>query len=289
VRLLGAELLKLRRRLATYVVLGLLLGIMGLIYLVLGLTGRGEMGPAGLALLTFPDAYAILAQFVIGLGSLLAVAYAAAVAGAEWNWGVLRNVISRGESRALYIVIKGVALAIIFAIGVLIAYAAGILMIFAAAALAGISAGNPFSAAGLRQLTDSLVLGYPVLIERAAIGFAVAVLLKSQLAGVVVGIALYIGESILAGIMLVISFAGRFTPGEGMDLSPVGPDWYQYLPFSIGDSVLTAVVPSSATGGLEEMIQRPVPLEQAFVGVLIYLAVAIVVSVVAVQRQEINA
>lgn len=285
--LVRAELLKMRKRAATYVVLGVLLVIMALAYLVIGLSSS-DIGPAGGAVFRFPQAYSPIGQFVFGLGSLLAVAYAAAIVGADWNWGVLRNVYSRGESRSLYLLAKAAGLAVLFALAVLIAYAVGVLLVYFAAALAGQEVGNPLSGRSGRVLADSMLLGYPVLLERAAIGFAVAVVLKSQLAGVIVGIALYIGEGILATIMLVISLAGRFDGEEGFGFEPIGPEWYQYLPFSIGDGVLREVLPGgSVEGGFEDLILRAVPVEQAFVGVLLYMAAAMVIALLAVRREEI--
>ena len=292
-RLLAAELLKLRKRVATYVVFGVLLVMMALGYLVIGLSSA-DIGAAGAAVFRFPEAYAPIGQFIFGLGSLLAVAYAAAIAGADWNWGVLRNIYSRGESRALYMLAKAGGLAVVFAIGVIVAYAAGVLFVYLAAGLAGQDVGDPVSARSLRDLADGMLLGYPVLLERAAIGFAVAVLLKSQLAGVIVGIALYIGEGILSTIMLVILVATRFGgglmgDGEGvLGFEPVGPEWYQYLPFSIGDGVLREVLPSTPVdGGFEAFILRQVPVEQALAGVLIYLAAAMLLAMVAVRREDV--
>ncbi len=49
----------------------------------------------------FPAPTRLIDQFAFAtLGGLLAIVYAAAIVGADWNWGVLRNVIARGESRA---------------------------------------------------------------------------------------------------------------------------------------------------------------------------------------------
>ncbi len=293
-RLVRAELLKLRRRTATYVVLAVLLVIMALVYVIVGLTpaSGGPLDPTR-NMLRFPSAYGTIGDFVFGLGSMLAVVYAAAIAGADWSWGVLRNVVSRGESRAFYILAKAAGLAIIFAIGLVIAFAVGVVLVFVAGALRGLEVGNPLGPTATRNLIDSLVLGYPVLLERAALGFAVAVVLQSQLAGAIVGIVLYIGEGILAGIMVVATLFGRF--GSGFDprqqgFEPIGPEWYQFLPFGIGDNVLLVRgTGTSVEGALEDLFLRPVPPEQAFVGVLLYLVAALAVSVAAIQRQEIKA
>lgn len=287
-RLIAAELLSLRKRAATYVVLAVLLVLMALVYLLAGLASTGP-GSAGEATFAFPGAYTLIGLFVFNLGILLAVAYAAAVAGGDWSWGIPRLVLSRGESRVNYVLAKAAAVGIALAVGVLIAYAAGIALTYVGAAISGSNVGNPLSGNGPRRLADSLLLGFPVLIERAAIGFAVATVLRSQLAGVVVGIVLYIGETILTGIMVALAFARTSFDGS-FNFEPFGPEWYQFLPFSIGGQVLTAATGGPGTDpGLGDVLLRPVPIEVAVAGVLLYLIVALAVSALLVRRAEITA
>jgi ABC-type transport system involved in multi-copper enzyme maturation permease subunit len=285
IRLIGAELLKLRRRWATYVVLGVLVVLMALVYLLIGaLSSRAdEDGAAGVSLiLRFPNAYAVINQFVFGLGSLLAVAYAAAIGGADWTWGVLRVVVARGEGRSRYVLAKAIGIAIVLIVGVLIAYGSGVLFTFGAASLASVSPGQPLGTTGTETLWMSLILGTFVLLQRAAIGYAVAVLTRSQVAGVVVGIILFLGESILATILTVMSI-GR---GFGGGLVQRETQWYQYLPFSIGDSVLSAAA-SSLPSDLSEALLQPVPLQQALIGTGVYLVAALAVAALATERAEI--
>lgn len=285
IRLVGAELLKLRRRWATYVVLGVLVGLMALVYLLIGvLNPRDSDGGPGIGLiLRFPNAYAVINQFVFGLGSLLAVAYAAAIGGADWTWGVLRVVVARGEGRSRYVIAKAVGIAIVVILGVLIAYGAGILFTFGAAALASIGTGSALGPTATDTLWKSLVLGTFVLLQRAAIGYAVAVLTRSQVAGVVVGIILFLGESILATILTVMSI-GRSFGGDGLGQRET--QWFQYLPFSVGDSVLSAAA-SSLPSDLSEALLRPVPLEQAVLVTGAYLVGALVIACLATERAEI--
>jgi ABC-type transport system involved in multi-copper enzyme maturation permease subunit len=283
-RLLGAELLKLRRRWASYVVLGVLLVLMTLVYVLIGLTSPRGGGLAANLVIRFPSAYAVINQFIFGLGSLLAVSYAAAIGGADWNWGVLRVIIARGEGRSRYIALKFLGLAIACTIGVLIAYAAGIALTFLGAALAGSSPGDPLAGEGAATLVRSLVFGTFVLLERAAIGFAVAVLLRSQVAGVVVGIVLYIGESILATILVAISFGGSAL--RGLDTTH-DSQWFQFLPFSIGDSVLAAATPASISGDISRMLLEPVALAPAALAVAVYLVGALILAMAATERAEI--
>jgi ABC-type transport system involved in multi-copper enzyme maturation permease subunit len=278
-RLVAGELLKLRKRWATYVVLAVLIGLMALVYGLVGfLAGDGAVG----LVLRFPGAYGVINQFVFGLGSLLAVAYAAAIAGADWNWGVLRVIFARGESRSGYVLAKAIGLAIVLFLGAAVAYLAGIALTVLAASLADVSAGNPFDSQGLSDLARSFGPGYLVLLERAAIGFAVAVLLRSQLAGVVIGIVLYLGEGILSAILIAISFGGSAFQA----LQPQGTQWFQFLPFSVGDSVLAvASGPSSDVG---DLLLEPVPVGLAIAVTVVYLVIALGASLVATERAEIT-
>ena len=282
-RLLGAELLKLRRRWASYVVLGILLVMMTLVYVLIGLTSPRGGGLTTNLVIRFPSAYAVINQFIFGLGSLLAVSYAAAIGGADWNWGVLRVIVARGEGRSRYMGVKFLALAIACVAGVLIAYAAGIALTFMGAALAGSQAGDPLAGEGAATLVRSLVFGTLVLLQRAALGFAVAVLLRSQVAGVVVGIVLYIGEGILSTVLVAISFGSTAFRG----LESHGSQWFQFLPFSIGDSVLSAAAPTSVSGDIGRMLLEPVALGPAVLAVVIYLVGALVLAMVATERAEI--
>jgi len=286
-RLIRAELLKARRRTATYVVLAVALVLMGLTFVLVG------EGFRFLGLIEFPAMYAVIGQFAFGLGGLLAVVYSAAFVGADWNWGVVRNVIARGESRAGYLLAKAAALAILLALATLIIFAVGILMAYVTGLLYNIPVSSPLRGRGIQDLVENIVLGYPVLLQRAAIGLAVAVLFRSQLAGAVIGIVLYLGEAVITQILTLVSVGQNFANGFGNGFEPIGPEWYQYLPISIGGNVLNGLpgagaTPGAGSGGFEGFFLRPVPFEIAFPAVLLYLAAAVVIGVLALQRQEIT-
>lgn len=285
-RLLPAEILKLRRRWASYLVLAILIGLMALIYLLVGTTAGPDPSGAS-AVLRFPNSYGFLNQFIFGLGSLLAVAYAAAIGGSDWNWGVFRVIVARGESRSRYVIIKFVAVAIFLVLGILIAYAAGIALTLLAAAMSGVSVGDPLAGGGGEDLARSIGFGSLVVAERAALGFAVAMLLRSQLAGVVTGIVLFIGEQILATVILFTTLSAT---GFGEGLEPIGPEWFQFLPFSIGDSVLSEApsIGGGGGGGPESLLLNPVPLELGIGVTVLYLLGALAVAALSAERSQIS-
>jgi hypothetical protein len=280
--MLSAELLKLRRRWATYIVPAVLIGLMALIYLLVGVVGgaRAGGGGGGSRILHFPNAYVFINQFVVGLGGLLAIAYAAAIGGADWTWGIVRVIVARGESRSGYILVKALALAIVLFIGVLISYLAGILLTMAAATMVGVQSGNPFTGSALDSLLRTIAYGYVVILERAAIGFGVAVLLKSQLAGIVSGIVLYIGEAVLSTLLVVLTVASS----GGLDGGQT-TQWFQFLPFSIGNSVLAG---GGNPNDIASAVLEPVPLGLALAFTIGYMVVALLVTAISVERAEIS-
>jgi ABC-type transport system involved in multi-copper enzyme maturation permease subunit len=279
--LVRSEILKLRKRWATYIVPLIGIVLMALVYLLVRTAARGP----GVDLITrFPAAYGFINQFVFGLGSLLALAYSAAIGGADWSWGIMRVVIARGEGRGRYVIGKAIGLAIVLFLGSMVVLAFGILLTLASAAIAHGSAGNPVSGDSFETLLRSIAYGTLVLWERCFIGFAVAFLLRSQLAGVVVGIVLYIGEGLLSTILTVLTISSAEGRGIGTITTT---QWYQYLPFNIGSQLLghAASIPGQ---DISSIALEPVPLEQALAGVVGYLVLAIAIAVIVTKRAEIR-
>jgi hypothetical protein len=69
-------------------------------------------------------------------------------------------------------------------------------------------------------------------------------------------------------------------------LEPQGTQWFQFLPFSIGDSILAGA--PTPGGDLGELLLEPVPLGIAAAVTVAYLLVAIAISMLATERAEIT-
>jgi len=228
-RLFISTLSKLRGRLATWLTLGLLILLLTLIYLAVGATAKQAAvqpnGRAVLELLTFPGAYALILSFILGLGGLFVMAYAAAI-------------------------------------GLLIAFAVGVIVTFVAAKLAGVSTDGITETTILGNLPEQFARGWLGLVEVGALGFTIATLARSQLAGVGAGIGIYFAES----------FAGLFLP-----------DVIKYLPFKAA----TAIIATNASVGGGQAPTRLDP-NTALVVVLIWLVGSLVVTAVFTERAEIS-
>jgi hypothetical protein len=272
-RLFLSGVRKLSRRPATFVTFGLLVGLLVLIVIAVGATANSTVGNSngaqrGVAardLLTFPGAYNRVLEFILGLGGLFAMIYGAAIAGSEWSWGTLKSSVARGESRVRYMLITYVTVAVMIALGLLITFAAGVVAAIVGAHLAGVSTSGLGDSATLSDLPERLLKGWFAVVEEGALGFTIATLARSQLAGIGAGIAFYFGEG----------FASIFLP-----------DIVKYLPFSVANASL-ATASSGATTDAFGGGASGLPADQALVLVGVWLVGALVLAALFSDRAEI--
>ncbi|MDO8485885.1 MAG: hypothetical protein Q7S35_13165 [Candidatus Limnocylindrales bacterium] len=268
-RLFVAGLRKLIRRPATYITFILVVLLLALILISIGATARQtatqEGGEVALLFITFPAAYAFVLSFILGLGGLFAVIYGAAIAGSEWTWGTLKSAVARGESRSRYQLVSFAAMALMLGVGLVAAYALGIVLMVVGDTIGGISTAGLNHAATLATLPELLVRGWLAIVEQAALGFAIATLARSQLAGIATGIGVYFAEQ----------FSTLFLPGI-----------VKYLPFHVAGDVV-AVSDGGSFGGGGGAAQALEP-NTAILLVIAWLIGALVVAALFTERAEIS-
>ncbi len=263
-RLFRSGLQKLATRMATLLTFGLLAGLLVMIDLAVAATGGGdgEEGQNALALVTFPGAYDLILSFMFGLGGLFAVIYGAAIAGSEWTWGTLKTSVVRGESRSRYLLTTFAAIAVVLAVGLFVTFLIGVAAAAVGATIAGIGLAGIGDTAALGRLPELFVRGWVAVTATAALGFAVATLARSQLAGIGVGIAFYFGET----------FAGIFLP-----------DVVRYMPFHLSQA---AVGGGSGFGGAPD--PGALPVGTALFLVTVWLVGSLIVAAGFSERAEIT-
>ncbi|MEI7742419.1 MAG: ABC transporter permease subunit [Chloroflexota bacterium] len=202
-RLLWANLRKLRRRPATWVTFVLVVVLNTLITMLVVFATRQADDPqtalASRVFLTFPNAYELILQMVLGIGGLIAVCYGAAIAGSEWGWGTLKAAVARGESRTRYTLAGFGGVAVYTLLGLAGAFLAGVAVSVAGALLTGVSLSGMTDFEGMTGLPELFARSWLSLAMNAGIGFAIATIARSQLAGIGVSIGLFFGGGI-AGI-----------------------------------------------------------------------------------------
>ena len=270
-RLFLSSVRKLRRRPATWISLGLLVGLLLLVFLAVGATARqvptepGEV--AATIIVTFPGAYEFVLSFILGLGGLLAVLYAGAIAGSEWSWGTFKSMVARGESRSRYLLGTYAGIGLVLGIGLLVAFAAGVVAAVIGATLAGMSLDGLSDPKAVGELPELTLRGWLSLVEQGALGFMIATIARSQIAGIGVGIGVYFAEQ----------FASIFIP-----------DIVKYLPFHAAAAVVevTGAV-SGGGGGNGGAVLDPLGPNEALVVVVLWLVAALGVTAFVAERAEI--
>ena len=214
-RLLRASLRKLLRRPAARITLIVLVLLLALIYVSIGVSAQASPDDDTLdgvaAIVTFPEAYGNLASILVVFVGLGAAAFGATVGGSEWSWSTFRLAVARGESRSRYVLLTYAGVAIVVLIGWLALFAVGVALIPLGAALGGLAPGDPTDPDALGTLPLMLAGGWWAVVMEGAIGFAIAFIARSQVAGIVAVIGLYLGEQ----------FAAIALPAELLRLAPL--------------------------------------------------------------------
>ena len=273
-RLFVSGLRKLVRRPATWVTFGLLAGLLTLIVIAVATVpvgggdgpGNGQ-GDDPLLLVTFPGAYALILGFILGLGGLFALIYGAAIAGSEWSWGTLKTVVARGESRSLYMLATFAAIAVVMIVGMIVTFVIGVAAAAVGSTLAGVSLDGINDTAALGEVPELMARGWVGMITQGALGFAVATLARSQLAGIGVGIGTYFGGT----------FGTIFLP-----------DVVQYLPFQLATTALGSAAGDGAGFGGGVATAAGVSADLALLLLGAWLVGSLVVAAGFTERAEIT-
>ena len=208
-RLISAELFKLRKRLMTRVLLFVLVGIMIILYLLLlavskvaiPVHGSEEIGTIQ-NLLGLPLALPFALSILSSLGTILAVILIASSVGTEYSWRTMRTMLICSESRLKLLGAKLVAAGILILIGMVIGLATGFLMSLITTAIGGYAFDFSFMTGG--YLWDQFLQfwrTFYVLMPYALLGFLLAVVGRSAMPGIALGIGIFFLESIITAFM----------------------------------------------------------------------------------------
>jgi len=161
-----------------------------------------------------------------------------------------------------------VSIAVMLAVGLTIAFVLGVGLALLGATIAGVSTAGLTDADALARLPAMAGRGWFTIVEQASLGFAIATLARSQLAGIGAGIAFYFGET----------FATIFLP-----------DIIKYMPFA---AARTAVDTGGGGGGFGGGggAEDPSALTPDFALLLVavWLVGALLVAVLYTERAEIT-
>lgn len=212
IRLIGAEIFKLRKRTMTTVLLFVLIGILVIIYLLLLAISKVNLpadlprGHQGLQeiknLLGLPVALPIALSMLASFGSVLSVILMASAVGNEYNWRTIRTVLICSESRFKLLIAKLIAVILFVFLGMLIGLAVGFIMSLITTAIGGYSFDFSFFTGSYAwdqflQFWRTMYSLAPYLL----LGFLFAIVGRSAMPGIALGIGVFFLESIITAFM----------------------------------------------------------------------------------------
>jgi ABC-2 type transport system permease protein len=205
-RLLVAEIFKLRKRAMSWILLAIMIGIIILLYFVLlaisnvDINGQRAGNLESLLGLegAIPFAFALLGSF----GSALAVVLMASTVGNEYNWRTIRTMLISSESRTKLLLAKLLAVCLFIVLGLIIGLIAGFIMSIITTAIGGYKYDfSFFTGSYVWNQFVQLWRTFYIMMPYVMLAFLFAIVGRSAMPGIAVGIGVFFLEAIISGLM----------------------------------------------------------------------------------------
>ncbi|MCC6790503.1 MAG: ABC transporter permease [Thermomicrobiales bacterium] len=199
-QLLRSEIFRSRKRAQTWIMIALVLGLVILLYG--GLTIAHIVRPSSDSIidsLRLSNIYDNGLAIVSIVGSIVAIVYGSSLIGSEFSWNTLRPLLARARSRASLLSAKwltvGIYTLVVSALGVLASMVSAVVGSLIAGEETGVSAGTVVDYVAVSLRVTGGLLPYAVM------AMFIALLMRSNAAGIAIGIALSFVEPILFAIL----------------------------------------------------------------------------------------
>jgi ABC-2 type transport system permease protein len=283
IRLIRAELFKLRKRGMTWILLYIMAGIMVLINLLLFAISRISLPnrtPGGMVdlqfILNLPSSIPFSLSMLSSFGAVMAVILMASTVGNEFSWRTIRIALISSESRLKLLGSKFISVVILVVIGMTISLAVGFIMSMVTNTISGRTLDFSFITGGyvwdqFLQFWRTLFIIMPFTI----LGFLFSVIGRSAMPGIAVGIGILFLEPIITSLMSLAS------------------GWVSTIPkylFSANVDAIGAL--NSLPGGFGPLgggaSTQPPSVAHAFTVLGVYMAVFLVVSFYLFKRRDVT-
>jgi ABC-2 type transport system permease protein len=210
-RLISSELLKLRKRAMTWILLYILMGIIVLIYLLLFAISRisiptpnGGGPPIGTItdLLGLPTSIPFALSILSSFGAVLTIILIASSVGNEYNWRTIRIALICSEGRLQFLGAKLISVFLLVLLGMVIGVATGFAMSLITTAIGGYSFNFSFATGSF--LWDQFLQFWRtffIVLTLGLLGFLFAVVGRSAMPGIAMGIGILFLEPIITALM----------------------------------------------------------------------------------------
>jgi len=288
-RLIAAEWFKLRKRMMTWVVALILLGLVVLLYSVLwSISGRvtrfgehNQFSAEDLRRALFLQGSVPFALEIAGsFGTILAIILAAGAVGSEYSWGTIRLMATASSGRVQLLLAKLIVVFALAAIGVLLAVAVAVAY---SAIITYANGGSDYSfitAGWFRDQFYSYARTLFVMAPYISLGFAAAALGRSTLAGVGAGIGVAFVEPLVGGLMRAGGSPWKDIPNYLINSN---------TNVIIVQNKVPAALPSFGPSARDLADQNVLSVEGAVIVLCVYIVVFIGLALFAYRRRDITA
>ena len=287
--LVSAEFFKLRKRMMTWVVAAILVGLVILLYSVLwSISGRNstfgehhEFTSQDLRRALFLQSSVPFSLELVGtFGAILAMVLAAGAVGSEYSWGTVRLVATASSGRIRTMLAKFLVVFGLVGIGALLAVFVGVIYSAIITFTNGGSSLHFVTGSFLSDQLQSYGRTIFVLLPWISLAFAAAVVGRSTLAGAGAGIGLAFMEPLVGGLMRLGDHPWKDIPNY-----LIGANAQTILQ----ENALPDVLPRFGPGP-EELAKRgaPGPWEAALL-LAIYAIVLVSIAFYAYRHRDISA
>ena len=187
----------------TWVLLSVLIGIVVIFYVVLFHISKATIPTHGYQeTLGLPMVIPFVLSILVPFGIILSVILITSSIGTEYNWHTIRTMLIWSESRFKLLGAKLIAVGILMLIGMVVGLAAGFIMSLITTAIGGYVFDFSFATGG--YLWDQFLQfwrTFYVLIPYMLLGFLFAVIGRSSIPGLVLGIGEFFLESMIAALL----------------------------------------------------------------------------------------
>jgi ABC-2 type transport system permease protein len=259
----------------TWVLLSVLIGIVIIFYAVVLLISKASLPIHGYQeTLGFPMVIPFVLSILFPFGIILSVILITSSIGTEYNWRTIRTMLICSESRFKLLGAKLIAVGILMLIGMVVGIATGFVMSLITTAIGGYAFNFNFVTGG--YIWDQFLQfwrTFYVLIPYVLIGFLFAVIGRSSIPGLVLGIGEFFLESMIAGLL-------RLAGGWIAKI----PDYLLTVNVN-AINTLSSVAPKVPVAG--DPSQMP-GLPHAFVTVAIYNLVFIMIAFYVFRKRDVT-
>lgn len=282
-RLLVAEIFKLRKRAMSWILLAIMIGIIILLYFILlaisnvDINGQRAGNLESLLGLegSIPFAFALLASF----GSALAVVLMASTVGNEYNWRTIRTMLISSESRTKLLLAKLLAVSLVIVLGLIIGLIAGFIMSIITTAIGGYKYDfSFFTGSYIWNQFLQLWRTFYIMIPYVMLAFLFAIVGRSAMPGIAVGIGVFFLEAIISSLMYTAGGWVARIPAYLINANFNAIQSLNNLPGRVG----------SGFGGGTAMASYTPSLTHAAITLGIYIVVFIVVGFLVFRKRDVT-